>query len=83
MLATIQQQIKRTKLPKELIKNLESAGAVVEVLDKGSLYAISKIEYGNQAWHVYKDWAINVDNDSIIRAGFFPSASIINSTICP
>ncbi len=74
---------KRTKLPKELLKNLASAGAVVEELDEGSLYAISKIEFGDQAWHVYKDWAINVSDNPIIGAGFFPSASIINSTICP
>lgn len=74
---------KQTKLPKELFKNLESACAVVEVLDEGSLYAISKIEYGDQAWHAYKDWAINISDNLIIGAGFFPSASIINSTICP
>jgi hypothetical protein len=74
---------KRAIIPKELLEELELAGAVVELLDEGSLYAISKIDYGDQAWNVYKNWAIEADNDPIIGAGFFPSASIINSTICP
>jgi hypothetical protein len=74
---------KRAEIPRELIKSLRSAGAMVEELDEGMLYSIHKIDYGDKAWCIYRDWAIKVEDDPRIGAGFFPSAAILHSTICP
>jgi hypothetical protein len=68
---------------KEMLRNLRSAGAVVEVLDGGSLYSVHDVVYGDEAWCIYRDWAIEEAYDPRVGAGFFPSEAIINSVICP
>jgi hypothetical protein len=74
---------KVSKIPEDLFPKLAATGAIVEELDGGSLYSVHNIDYGDEAWSIYKDWAMTVEDDPRIGAGFFPSAAILNSTICP
>lgn len=45
---------KPTKIPKNLFPKLTAAGAIVEELGKGSLYSVCNINYGDEAWSIYK-----------------------------
>ena len=71
-------------MSRELLENLRSAGAVVEKLEGESLYSIDNIVYGDKAWCVYRDWAVEVEYDFLrIITGFFPSGAIRGTAICP
>jgi hypothetical protein len=73
-----------TKIPKEILQKLKLAGANVKLIDT-SLYSITDINIGDEAWYVYKNWIeSNESNDYVkIGAGFFPTCEIKNSERCP
>jgi hypothetical protein len=33
----------------------------VKKLDKGNLYSVRNIDYGDKAWFIYRDWVMGVN----------------------
>jgi hypothetical protein len=63
-------QTKNVKIPKNVLDNMKNCGAFVEKLKGESLYSVSHIVYGDEAWKVYEDWVKTVDGYHKIGAIF-------------
>ncbi len=71
------------KIPKKILNAMKIAGTKVYRLPNESLYSITNIDFGNDAWNVYAEWSDNLKTDTIVGAVCAPSLDIINSAAAP
>ena len=74
---------KSTKIPKNVLNEMQDRGALVEKLEGEDLYSVTEIVYGDEAWKVYEHWGNTIDGDPRVGAVFAPPENIINSVLCP
>ena len=74
---------KSTKIPKNVLHEMQDLGALVEKLEGEDLYSVTEIVYGDEAWKVYEHWGNTIDGDPRVGAVFAPPENIINSVLCP
>ena len=52
---------KYTKIPKEVLNEMQDRGALVGKLEGEDLFSVTDIAYGDEAWKVYEDWGNTID----------------------
>jgi hypothetical protein len=69
-------------IPKNVIEEMVRKGADFEAFDGEDLCRIC-VEFGDEAWQVYEQWAETVQDDPGVQAVFAPSGGIQGSVLCP
>jgi hypothetical protein len=68
---------------KQLLKDLEERGAIVQKVDGENLFGVLGLYYKSDAWEVLEEWGKTVDIDPMVLITFYPPPNIANSSICP
>jgi hypothetical protein len=76
---TIKKRNKTAKVPKCVLEELKTSGAVVEKLQGEDLYSVSHIEFKDKAWDIYATWGEAVNQEPRVGAMFAPS----ETALCP
>lgn len=71
-------------IPPQCVRDaIAAAGGLVEKCPGEKLYSITNIEFGDNAWKKYEEWAATVERDPIVQALFAPSPAIAGVVLCP
>jgi hypothetical protein len=74
---------KRTRVPLNVLQEVELCGAIVQKLDGEDLYSVSGIVYGDKSWVAYEQWADGFDKQLRVGANFGPGPNIANTALAP